>query len=475
MSTTQSKSTDSLDAAGAHGGRALVWILAAGIVIRIALWFAWSAWSPLLNADAEDYHGLASRLVTTGAYSSENGTLISLRPPLYPAINALIYRVAGVGNDDAVRAVQAVVSLLIAVLVYGLGQLVYSPRVALWAAGITCFYPAFLAYGNVVLSETWFTFFAVAFIALTLWAVENGSLATIAVAGVALGLAALTRSIMLPFVPILAVYLLWTWPGSKGRRLVAAAVPVVVFAVVIGPWAVRNTRLQQTLTFIDVMGGRNLMMGNYEHTPTERSWATISDVTGERAWYRLLADERTGESVGTQGKLDKQALSHAVHYVLDHPLVTVKRDLVKFFNFWQLERTFSSAAASGYFGELSTAAKAMIAVIFCGSCVAMLYAAIFGICVSPPRDLRQHLFLVGCILFPCVLHSLVFAHERYRLPVMPLLFVYAAAAIVNWRAIWQRRHTTGFRVAVGLCLLLTAGWLRELVMVDLKLVGRTAS
>ena len=41
-----------------------------GVIVRIGLWFAWSGWSPLLNADAEDYQGLATRLATTGAYSS---------------------------------------------------------------------------------------------------------------------------------------------------------------------------------------------------------------------------------------------------------------------------------------------------------------------------------------------------------------------------------------------------------------------
>lgn len=458
----------------ARKGHPLLWIMFFGAVVRIALWFVWCDWSPLLNADATDYHGLGSRLATTGTYSNEHGQLISLRPPLYPAINALIYRVAGIGNDDAVRVVQAVVSLLIALLVYWLGVTVYSPRIAVWAAGITCFYPAFLAYGNVVLSEIWFTLFGIAFVALTLRGVKLESVGMLVAAGTALGLAALTRSILLLFVPFLGLYLLWAWPGSVGRRLAVALVPAVVFASVIFPWAMRNTRLQNTFTLIDVMGGRNAMMGNYEYTPTERSWATISDVGGDRAWHAVLAQERDGEPIGTQGQLDKQALSHAIRYVLSHPLTTVKRDAVKFFNFWQLERTFSAAASQGYFGSLSTATKIAIAAVFCGSCVAVLYAALFGICMAPPRDVRQHVFLLAMILFPCVIHSLIFAHERYRLPVMPLLILYAAAAIVDWREVWARRGTTGFRIAVGLCMLLTAGWIRELVMVDLNLLGGKA-
>lgn len=445
-------------------------ILALGVVVRVCLFVAWGSWSPLLNSDAEDYHGLANRLVTTGAYSNERGQRISLRPPLYPAINAIIYRVAGVGNDNAVRAVQAVVSLLIAVLVYWIGTIVYSKQVALWAAGITCFYPAFLAYSNVVLSEIWFTFFAIGSIALTLAAVRRESILVLAIAGAAVGLAALTRSIMLLFVPLLGLYLLWVWPGSISRRLLAATVPAVVFAAVIFPWALRNTRLQQTLTFIDVMGGRNAMMGNYEHTPTERSWATISDSVGDKAWHVVLLQELDGKPFDTQGQLDKLALAHGIRYVLNHPFTTLKRDIVKFFNFWQLERTFSAAASQGYFGTISKGTKLVVAAIFCGSCIAVLFAAMFGICVTPPRDVKQHVLLLMAILFPCAIHSLIFAHERYRLPMMPLMILYAAAAIVGWRVVWERRGTLSFRVASGLCLLLTAGWLRELVMVDLQLL-----
>jgi 4-amino-4-deoxy-L-arabinose transferase-like glycosyltransferase len=457
---------------GAKYGHPLVWVLLAGAIVRVVLWFAWSNWSPLLNADAVDYHGLATRLVTTGEYSAASGKRISLRPPLYPALVAATYGVAGIGNDAAVRAEQAVVSLLLVMIVYRLGVLVYDGRVALVAAAITCFYPAFLAYANLLLSETWFAFFAVGFTCLALEAVHRQSLMLLAAAGVAIALAALTRSIMLLFVPFLGVYLLWVWPGSWSRKVLAAIVPMVVFAIVISPWAIRNTRLQETLTLIDVMGGRNAMMGNYEYTPTERSWATISDVVGDKAWHRVLLEDAKTSSPDTQGKLDKLALSHAIRFVLANPILTLKRDVVKFFNFWQLERTFLAAARSNYFGRLSLPAIALVAAVTCGASAAVLIAAIFGITCVPPANLRDHLFLVGSILFPCVIHSLIFAHERYRLPVMPLLTLYASAALVDWRKVWAGRGTPTFRVAVVLCVVLLAGWLRELVMVDLKLAER---
>lgn len=450
----------------------LVWILLLGAIVRIGLWIAWSVWSPLLNDDAKDYQGLARRLATTGTYSNAHGKLISLRPPLYPAIVALTYEIGGYENDSAVLATQACVGLLTTLVVYRLGTLVYSRQVALWAAALTCFYPALLAYANVLLSETWFTFFAVAFAWLVLEAMHRDHRPLLVAAGVVVGLAALTRSIMLLFMPFLALYLLYAWPGSWGRRVTAAILPLVAFALVVAPWAIRNTRVQQTIAIIDVMGGRNTMMGNYEHTPLERSWATISDVGGERAWHNVLALERVGDAPETQGQLDKRALAHAIRFVLSHPVLTLKRDVVKFFNFWQFERTFIAAAMNGYFGNLSNISIRLLTAVFLVSYAAVIFAAMFGICCVPPSDWRDHVFLIGSILFPCLIHSLIFAHERYRLPIMPFLFLYAAAAHVGWRDIWNRRWTVGFGTAMILCLLLAAGWLRELLIVDWTIVER---
>jgi hypothetical protein len=455
-----------------HYGRVhpLVWIVVAGVIVRAALWFWWS-WSPLLNDDARDYQRLADRLVTTGAYSDAHGNLISLRPPLYPAILAGTYLCFGLENDNAARAIQAGVGLVTTLLVYRLGVLVYSQRVALWAAGLFCFYPSLLCYSNLLLSETYFTFLLVGFSWLVLEAVQRQKISILAAAGIVMGLAALTRSILLLFAPLLAVFLLLSWRGTWSRRMMAAVLPVAVSAAVIAPWAVRNTRVQRTFTTIDVMGGRNAMMGNYEHTPLERSWATISDVRGEQAWDRVLAGKYPGDTTRTQGQLDKLALHCALNFVWTHPFLTFERDVVKFFNFWQLEREFLAAARDGYFGALSTATNRVLAAIICGSYAAVLIIGLFGVCCAPPVDLRNHCFLGMSILFPCAIHTLIFAHSRYHLPIIPLLTVYTAAAIVYRHTIWQQRRTLGFGIATALSVMIAVGWLRELVFADFNLLG----
>jgi hypothetical protein len=76
------------------------------------------------------------------------------------------------------------------------------------------------------------------------------------------------------------------------------------------------------------------------------------------------------------------------------------------------------------------------------------------------------LLLFG-LAFTCLIHSAAFAHSRYHLPLIPILLVYAAAAVVNWKAVWSKRASWQFAGAGLSCVLLIAGWVREFVVVDL--------
>src|SRR5262249_37300511 len=151
----------------------------------------------------------------------------------------------------------------------------YSTRTGLWAAGAFAFYPSFLGYNNLILTEVLFTFWTVAGVLALVWALRSGSFWGLAVAGGCLALRAPTRSILFPFAPILCLFLLAAWRGSVVRRVLAVLAFALPFAGVIAPWAIRNTRIHQTFIPIDCMGGRNFMMGNYEHTPLYRSWDAI--------------------------------------------------------------------------------------------------------------------------------------------------------------------------------------------------------
>src|SRR5262249_52693786 len=60
--------------------------------------------------------------------------------------------------------------------------------------------------------------------------------------------------------------------------------------------------------------------------------------------------------------------------------------------------------------------------------LSVMLLAFLGIFLAPPRDGRAHVFLLLIVLFVCGIHTLVFAHPRYQLPLAPILILYAASA-----------------------------------------------
>ena len=165
--------------------------------------------------------------------------------------------------------------------------------------------------------------------------------------GVSLGLAALTRSVLWPLPLVLCPLLVVLLRAGLVRRL---ALPLLVFAgyaVVVAPWAVRNTRLQGVVTIVDTMGGMNLRMGNYEYTPDDRMWDAVA-LTGEKSWVNGLAPAPPGEPM-TEGRKEKWAQRKAIEYMRDHPGDTLRRAFIKFADFWGLEREFIAGVQSGLF------------------------------------------------------------------------------------------------------------------------------
>ncbi len=445
---------------------ALCAILVCGLCARAALWWAWNG-QPIQIVDAQDYHRLAVGLVETGSYLTPDGQPSSLRPPLYPWIVSQIYQVFGVENDAAVRAFQALLSLVTVLIVYRLGLLMYSDKVGLLAAVLACFYPSLLGFNNLILSETLFTFLVVCSTWLVVEGLHRNTVAWMIPAGAVFGLGALTRSILLLSIPFLAVFLLFAWRGGWFKKLSAAALLVAAFAATIAPWVVRNTQVQQVFTLIDVMGGRNAMMGNYEHTPLERSWATISIVTGEKSWDNVLRQAHP-EVIGmTQGQLDKAAMKYGIRFVLANPVLTAKRVAVRFFNFWQLERTLVAGAQQGLWGHVPKPLLLSLAAVICGGYAFVIFLGIFGLILAPARNRRYHWLLIVSIAIPCLVHSAIFAHSRYHLPLMPLVMLFAAAALMQRKEIWRHREKWGFKLAILCCVVLMLGWARELVFVDL--------
>jgi 4-amino-4-deoxy-L-arabinose transferase-like glycosyltransferase len=195
--------------------RQLTTVLLIGAFVRLLL-IVWFHGQPIFIADAKEYKAIALNVFERGEFAVTPGQPTSIRPPLYPVVMAGIYQLMGAENHTAVRAVQAVLGLLTTVIVYRLARAMYPGPVAIWAAVGVCFYPSLVFTGNLLLTETLFTFWLCLFCWLIQRYLTTAGVGVLLAAGAVLGLAALTRSVVWLFPPFLVLFLFWAARERRG-------------------------------------------------------------------------------------------------------------------------------------------------------------------------------------------------------------------------------------------------------------------
>jgi 4-amino-4-deoxy-L-arabinose transferase-like glycosyltransferase len=452
----------------AEGGRLFLRAaLIVGLLVRLVI----LSRTPALGikiADEQQYSQLAGNIVAGNGFAWGPGEPTSLRPPLYPGLVAALWAGTGSHNLQAIRFLQILLSLATAAMVYALGTRIYSAPVGRYAAAVCWLYPSFIFFNFLILTETLFTFLLVAFLLLTVMLVQTPRMWIGLLCGVSLGLAALTRSVLWPVPLVLCPMLAVLIRAPLARRLALPVVVLLGYALVVTPWAIRNTRLQRVVTIVDTMGGMNLRMGNYEYTPDDRMWDAVG-LGGEKSWVNGLAADYAGETV-TEGIKEKWAQRKAIEYMRDHPGVTLRRSFIKFADLWGLEREFIAGVQTGLFA-LPLWFQLLGSLLILAGYVLVVTTGAAGMWLAAPDDRRMQILLLFPVLVIVGAHTIVFGHSRYHLPLIPILALYGTAFVMT--------HVPSFRIDlrptfVGATVTVTALvaiWIRQVMFVDLPRIS----
>lgn len=441
----------------------LMSILGAGLCVRLIFLFDFGG-TGFKIVDERDYYHLGSSLFSGLGFAWGPDRPTSMRAPLYPGFLAMVWSLVGERSLFAIRTAQVIISLANVVLLYHLAKRLFNKKVALLAAGMFCFYPSFIAFNFLLLTEVLFTFLLTIFVFGCVLLLQSHKGTVAFGVGVTLGLAALTRSILWPFPLLLCPLMFFTLPGDKMRRLKLVALLFIGYAIVVTPWAVRNTNLQGVVTVVNSAGGMTLLMGNYEHTNINRAWHP-SALKGEHSIFANLKAQHPKSSEWTTGQKEAWAKEEALTYMLEHPVITFKRTIIKFGSFWGLERTILAGFKIGYYHPPPWFVL-MCTIFIPLAYIVLMILACLGLFLGAPDNRQIHWLLILIILFVAGLHSVVFGHSRYHLPLIPLMTLYAASALAQ-RSWSQLRE--GFAKAVGpamACVGLILVWGREIFVVE---------
>jgi len=377
---------------------------------------------------AQNYFwALADSLLRDGSLSI-GGSKTTAYEPLYPLFLAVCRALVG-DRVQFVQAIQCVVGAAGGVLLYRLSvTLTGRATVGVLAAAMYAVYPLLIRYAGTLFDPTLMAVLVLGFVAAF---VNADTAPRAAAAGVWLGLAILTRSMVAPLVPLGAA-ILWR---ERGSRIATAFTATVI--IVVAPYALRTYALSGG--FVPTRSGLNLFISNCEYTagilpdygpdlledyamatlerraPVAGPPSPVRERAEDSAYTRLAFEHVAADPMGTL------ALKLRSVWYLFSPSLIPSRDP-------SAEMTFHADDHGGFSVDNSRPRPALDRWVYTFSYVPVAVLAIVGVWLRR-RHLRADAMLWGTVATFAIVHAIYFPTTRYRVPIEFTLLFYSAVAI----------------------------------------------
>lgn len=369
-----------------------------GFLLRIVFVLFFN--NTLLYPDEERYWSEAMSLLDRGVFVSGDGQYAQ-DMPLTAIIIAATVKLFGCG----VVGVKLLFAAISSLTIYIVGRVAYvlfkSTQAVVLAVAIAAFYPFFIYYSSLILSETLFLFF-VSLIFLSLFTCNAKNCWQV---GVLLGLGHLVRPTFIYFLPFM-----WGWLYFFRKiRSVPLVLSMLCFVIVVLPWGIRNYSVLGEFHVTTSISGRVLWEGN-------NPWNLTGGVSGSFTDpHKHLENLPEGLN---ELERDNWKKDQAVAFIKENPVHFVRLSLKKFSRFWHLwpnHESFDSwkykLASLGSFG--------VVLVLFLMS----------PFIVTTNREKLFFLYLF--VLYYTAIHMVTIGSIRYRLPIEPLLIAIAGATLAT--------------------------------------------
>lgn len=490
--------------AGCYRDRVVWAIVLISVVLKLALVVELRSAPP--KKDENVYLALARTLAVEHRYAE------TFRPPLYPSYLAVML---AIGWDKmGVWVGQVLLGTVSVVLVYRIARRTLNRRAARIAAALFAFDPLLAWFTHRIWSETLFIVFLLGAVDFLTSAPAVRRIWPWLSAGLLLGLAGLTRPMILTWVPLLLPWAILQMhrarpclagPAKRGRRPKPTqragkarrgrprpdhyqrksgawlsggwrfALLCLTCGLVVLPWTLRNFRQTGAFILVDTNGPFNLLVGNQPETAfvdKDDHWSRRRFGLVDGIPYRTLAkrNPRRAQHLATQaawahikaspGRFVKKTIWEAGHlYTLDSFMLRHLR------NGWY-ERTVPPWAIQ---------AITLVSAGFTALLVLAGFAALAAQPASPFRGLAILLLLHSTLLF-----GVVYSLSRYGVPLRWVLAVAAGAALAHPGKLLSTLRHTGLRSRRILVLLLMSAvigwaWARDLPLLkDMLTTGGSA-
>jgi len=201
----------------------------------------------------------------------------ALAPPIYPWIASLAFRAFGVftaASGFAMVVFNSVFSALTCWTIYRIARRLFNENIAVWSGWVWAFLPYAIYYSIAWIWETSLSAFLLSLLfLLTLQMEGDARLWSWFRYGVLWGVAALTNTALVAWLPFSGIWLAYKLHRGGKRFLVPVVFSAVIFWITLSPWLVRNYVVFGKIVFVRDNFGNELRSGN---NPLAEGWKVSS-------------------------------------------------------------------------------------------------------------------------------------------------------------------------------------------------------
>ena len=441
--------------------------------VRLIYLFEFYAKSPFtgyLYLDAFRYNSWAQTI----AFGVQHAIEPAFRAPLYPIFLAAIYKIFGYDLFTA-RFAQMFISALSCVLIYFIAVKIFNKRIAVISSLFAAFYGPFLYWAGELLIVTLIVFLDLVMLLLLLNALEKPKKLYWILGGAVLGLSGIARPNVLIILLWVIILIFWlsrlkeTRMVKKLRFVYSLYFLVGVFLMIL-PVTISNFVTAKSFVLISSQGGINFYMGNNPDADGKSAQPPAAVTThGEFLDDVYLASVALAEE-GAGRQLKPSQVSNywyvkGVEFIIDQPGKWLELMGKKLAYFWTGDEVTNNEDTY-YFNRFSIVLGLLMwhrVIAFPFGIICPL--ALTGIVLS--RKLwRKLLLLYGYTFLYMVSVILFFVCGRYRLPVIPILLIFAGFTVDYIIRKLKSHHYRSF--AVCLLAILAIG-----ILVNINIGGTT--
>jgi hypothetical protein len=392
-------------------------IMAAALLIRL-MWAACVPVAPL--SDGVLYDAFAQSMVAGHGYAFADGTLTEYWPVGTSAVYALLYYVFGV-HTWVVPVFQALLGAAIVGLTWRLSRESLGPKVAALAAWLTALWPLLVEFTTVYASEL--LFITVILTALNIWICRRLPLAVRMIFwGACIAAATYVRPTALP---LLFIFLAAQWLVDRDWRalMMGGVLSSLTAALLFAPWSYRSVVLFDRFSVVSANGGVNLWMGNNP---------------GSTGGYMELPDRQFANEVDR----DHYYGHEAVKYIFSNPVAYARLSVNRAMMAYSRETigiVWNETGLSSKFGQSSLKMLKSVSTAYWWIMMTLGFVGAVLIVRRRLASLTWPLLLSAGYF--AVFPVLTVAMDRYHVPIDPMLAIFAAYALLNWRSSPKVQHT----------------------------------